>query len=166
MTKARGTGLRRVACSILIVASLGLAAPALAFDSGGGNSKSGGGSSSATVDAATLADARAHIKRQRWKQAVAVLKQVLAADPGNADALNLMGYSLRKSGDHKSAQGFYLKALKIKPGHRDANEYLGELYVEIGQFAKARQRLEALEGICGTGCEQYRELKQAIDAAS
>ena len=169
MTKARGTALRRVACPILIVVSLGLAAPSLAFDSGGnagGGSNGGGGGTSATVSAVTLADARAHIKRQRWKQAIGVLKQIIADDPGNADALNLMGYSLRKSGDYKSAQGFYLKALKIKPGHRDANEYLGELYVEIGQFAKARQRLEALEGICGTGCEQYRELKQAIDAAS
>ena len=168
MTKARGTALRRVACPILIIASLGLAAPTLAFDSGantGGGSNGGGGSTSATVSAVTLADARAHIKRQRWKQAIGVLKQIIADDPGNADALNLMGYSLRKSGDYKSAQGFYLKALKIKPGHRDANEYLGELYVEIGQLAKARQRLQALEDICGTGCEQYQELKQSIDAA-
>jgi len=76
-----------------------------------------------------------------------------------------MGCALRKSGDYRRAQGFYLKALKIKPMHRGANAYLGELYVETGQLAKARQRLEVLEAVCGTGYEEYRAHKQAIDAA-
>lgn len=179
MFRASRPGLRGVAGAVIVTVALGLAAPALAFDSGGsggGGSSGGGGGGSASssngdggssaVSTVTLADARTHIKRQRYRQAVATLRQILAADPNNADALNLMGYSLRKSGDYKNAQGFYLKALKISPRHRDANEYLGELYVEIGQLAKARERLRALEAICGTGCEQYRELKQSIDRAS
>jgi hypothetical protein len=35
--------------------------------------------------------------RKRWKEAV--LKRIIAAEPGNADALKLIGYSLRRSGD-------------------------------------------------------------------
>jgi len=155
-----GTGARRLMRSALLVACLGLATPSIAVDSSGSSS----GGSAASVSA--LLDAQTHIKRKRWNEAVAVLKQIIAIEPGNADALNLMGYSLRKSGDYKRAQGFYLKALKVSPKHLGANEYLGELYVETGQLAKAGQRLEALKGICGTGCEEYRELKQAIDAAS
>lgn len=163
MLSASRPGLRGVAGAVIVTLALGLAAPALAFDSGGYGGSDGSGSSS--VSTVTLADARAHIRRQAYRQAIATLRQILAADPNNADALNLMGFSLRKSGDYKNAQGFYLKALKIAPRHRDANEYLGELYVETGQLAKARERLQVLEAICGTGCEQYRELKQSIDRA-
>ena len=52
MTKAPGTALRRVAFPILIIASLGLAAPSLAFDSGG---NSGGNAAAAPMEAAAAA---------------------------------------------------------------------------------------------------------------
>jgi len=113
-----------------------------------------------------MQDARAQIKKQRWADAIATLRVVLEAEPNNADANNLMGYSLRKSGNLQRAEGFYLKALKLSPKHKGANEYLGELYVETGNLAKAKARLEVLESICGTGCEEYQDLKAAIDKAS
>ena len=65
------------------------------------------------------------------------------------------------------ALGFYLKALKINPKHKGAHEYLGELYVETGQLAKAREMLADLEKLCGnTSCEEYEDLEKAINAAS
>ena len=147
--------------------SAGLAAPATSFavDTGG----NGGGSSNANsvTRGPTLADARAQIKGRHWDKAIALLKQIVAASPNNADALNLLGFSLRKSGNMKSALGFYLKALKIEPNHKGANEYLGELYVETGQLAKAQERLKALATICGnTSCEEYQDLKKVIDKAA
>jgi tetratricopeptide (TPR) repeat protein len=145
--------------SLLLVGALASATPVLANDGGYG----GGGSSNSGY---SLDDARSLIERGRYRDAIGVLRHVVDAEPRNADALNLLGFSLRKNGDMRNAQGFYLKALKIRPNHRDANEYLGELYVEIGQFEKARARLDALEGICGTSCREYRALKSVIDKAS
>jgi Flp pilus assembly protein TadD len=114
-----------------------------------------------------LSDARAHISAENWQQAVAVLRTIVADDGNNADALNLLGFSLRKSGDMKNAEGFYLKALKLDPGHKGANEYLGELYVETGRIDEARELLETLAGLCGnTTCEEYEDLEKAIAAAS
>jgi tetratricopeptide (TPR) repeat protein len=143
----------------------GLSMPAYAVDSGGGGS--GGGNSSRDSSGPTLSDARARIRAEQWDKAVALLKTIVSDTPNDADANNLLGYALRKSGDYKNAEGFYLKALKLNPKHRGAHEYLGELYVEIGQMAKARDLLARLEQICGnTSCEEYRELADFIAAKS
>lgn len=153
----------RTAAAIAIALSL-IAVPAFAVDtpSGGG----GGGASTSETSGPTLADARALIRAEKWKPAIAMLKTIVANDSRNADALNLLGFSLRKSGDMKNAEGFYLKALKLNPRHKGANEYLGELYVETGQMAKARERLETLAKLCGnTTCEEYEDLEKAIAAA-
>lgn len=154
----------RIAKTIVIALTcVALASPAFAVDTGGGSSSSNNsGSSSSQASGPTIEDARGFIKAGQYKSAIGVLKVLIADDPNNADALNLMGFSLRKSGDPDRALGFYLKALKINPKHRGANEYLGELYVEIGQIDKAKERLKVLEGICGTSCEEYEDLAEAI----
>lgn len=113
-----------------------------------------------------LAAVRAQIDQGGYDQAIVLLRQVIAARPNDADALNLMGFSLRKSGDFDRALGFYQKALRIEPGHLGANEYLGELYVETGEAEGAQRQLIALEGLCGTSCEEYLDLKTAIAAAN
>ena len=63
----------------------------------------------------------------------------------HADVYNLMGFSLRKTGDHKQAYTFYRKALDFDPEHKGALEYLGELYVETGQIDKASENVAAPE---------------------
>jgi Flp pilus assembly protein TadD len=148
----------RILSAVIVTAALACATPSLAIDLGGG-------STNFSVNA-SMDDARAQIRSQRWADAVRTLRLVLEAEPNNADANNLMGYSLRKSGKMQRAEGFYLKALKLSPRHRGANEYLGELYVETGHLDRARERLDALEAICGKGCDEYRDLKSAIDKAS
>jgi hypothetical protein len=50
------------------------------------------------------------------------------------------------------------------PRHLGANEYLGELYVELGQFDKAKERLAVLRAACGEDCRQTKELEQAIQS--
>lgn len=156
----------RTAAAIAIALSL-IAVPALAVDTpSGGGGGGGGGASSESSSGPTLADARALIRAEKWKSAIAMLKTIVANDSRNADALNLLGFSLRKSGDMKNAEGFYLKALKLNPKHKGANEYLGELYVETGHMEKAKERLETLAKLCGnTTCEEYEDLEKAIAAA-
>ena len=87
-------------------------------------------------------------------------------DTGSADWNNLMGYSLRKSKtpDYAAAEKYYDEALRIAPAHRNALEYSGELYLMLEQLPKAEQRLAALDKACSFGCEQYTELKKAVQA--
>jgi tetratricopeptide (TPR) repeat protein len=110
-----------------------------------------------------LAQARSHIQARQWAAALDELKRV--NDTGSADWNNLMGYSLRKSSkpDLDAAERFYNEALRIDPKHRNAIEYLGELHLMKGDLAAAEKRLAALDKLCTFGCEQYTDLKKAIE---
>ncbi|MBM3732114.1 MAG: tetratricopeptide repeat protein [Acidimicrobiia bacterium] len=112
-----------------------------------------------------LAPVRTKIEAKDYKGAIALLATILKADPKNADAHNLMGYSLRKSGDFEQSLAHYQKALAIDPKHKGALEYLGELYVQTDQLAKAREMAARLKALCPKGCEELTDLEKAIAGA-
>jgi len=112
-------------------------------------------------DAPDLTSVRAKIKAKDFKGALAELTPMLATHQ-HADVYNLMGFSLRKTGDYKQAYTFYRKALDFNPEHKGALEYLGELYVETGQVEKARENVVLLKKLCPGGCEELEDLEQAI----
>ena len=114
--------------------------------------------------AATLNDAEHKIAASDYKGAIPILAAIVKADPKNTDALNLMGYSYRKTGQTDLALQYYNKALALSPKHLGANEYLGELYVELGQIDKAKERLAVLQAACGN-CAQTRDLAAFIAKA-
>jgi tetratricopeptide (TPR) repeat protein len=116
---------------------------------------------SAKVD--HLAAARNLIKVEQWPAAIAELKRV--GDDGGADWANLMGYALRKSSppDLEAAERYYNDALRIDPKHRGALEYSGELYLMKGDLARAEERLKALDKACFLPCEEYTDLKKAVE---
>jgi Flp pilus assembly protein TadD len=116
-------------------------------------------------DAPDLTSVRAKIKAKDFKAAIAELTPMLETHQ-HADVYNLMGFSLRKSGDPKQAYTFYRKALDFDPEHKGALEYLGELYVETGQVDKARENVVLLKKLCPGGCEELADLEQAIASAS
>ena len=101
-------------------------------------------------DAPDLTSVRAKIKAKDFKGALAELTPMLATYQ-HADVYNLMGYSLRKTGDYKQAYTFYRKALDFDPDHKGALEYLGELYVETGQIEKAKENIVRLQQLCPSG---------------
>ncbi len=72
-----------------------------------------------------------------------------------------MGYTLRKTGNLKKAEIYYLKGLNLDPNHLGINEYLGELYVETNRIELAKKRLNTLQGC---NCEEYKELKELIES--
>jgi tetratricopeptide (TPR) repeat protein len=115
-------------------------------------------------DAPDLASIRAKIKAKDYKGAITELTPMLATNQ-HADVYNLMGFSLRKSGDYKQAYTFYRKALDFDPQHKGALEYLGELYVETGQVDKAKENVALLQKICPAGCEELSDLQEAISGA-
>ena len=57
---------------------------------------------------------------------------------------------------------YYEKALSLDPPHKEAHEYIGELYLKLKQPEKAKEHLAKLDSICFFGCEEFDELKEAI----
>lgn len=110
-----------------------------------------------------LADARTLVKAKKWSEAVAELKRV--NDPASADWNNLMGFSIRRgtTPDLDASERFYNEALRINPTHRGALEYSGQLYLMKGDLATAEKRLAVLDKACTFGCEEYTDLKKAIE---
>jgi tetratricopeptide repeat protein len=133
---------------------------------GGGMGGGGGGGGSAPVppaDPAYTAGVKA-IERGNYAEAIRLLEGVVAKDDRNADAYNWLGYATRQSGDAAKSIALYQKALAIDPKHRGAHEYLGEAYLVLGDLPKAREHLAALNRLCFFSCEQYRDLKEAVQA--
>ncbi len=111
-----------------------------------------------------LAVAEKAVKAGNYNRAIELLQKVVAGDSQNANAWNYLGFSQRKLKKFDQALGAYQKALAIDPEHRGANEYLGELYLQTGNLAKAKERLKKLDDVCTFGCEEFDDLKQAIKA--
>ena len=104
------------------------------------------------------------VKSANYNKAVKLFNKVVATKPTDADAWNYLGFSNRKLKKFDLALSAYQKALAIDPKHRGANEYLGELYLQTDDLAKAKERLKTLDDICTFGCEEYDDLKAAIKA--
>ena len=103
------------------------------------------------------------IDAEKYEMAISELRTALVESPDDADLLNLLAYSQRKLMRFDEALVNYQKALKIEPEHRGANEYLGELYLQLGQLDDALQRLKVLDDACFFGCEEFDELEEAIE---
>jgi Tfp pilus assembly protein PilF len=143
---------------IVVIAALSFGFTATAFAAGGGG---------ADTTASKPADpnyvrAKAMIEARDYANALPLLQQVVAKDPKNADAYNLMGYATRKSGNANGSLQYYQQALAIDPRHLGANEYIGEAYLMLDQPAQADQHLARLDSLCVFGCAEYRMLKTAI----
>jgi Flp pilus assembly protein TadD len=134
-------------------ASAMLSAPAYAVDN------------MSSTDAPDLTSVRAKIKAKDYSAALTELRD-LAEDTQQADVYNLLGFTLRKTGDFKTSLTYYTKALELQPEHKAAREYLGELYVETGNMDKAKEQLAILAKLCPGGCEEREDLQKVINSKS
>ncbi len=149
--------------SIVALSVTSLSSPAVHAAGGGG----GGGAAEAFQSTSKPLDpnftqAKAMIEARNYAGAMPLLQQVVAKDPKNADAYNLMGYATRKSGNPNGSLVYYNQALGIDPKHLGAHEYVGEAYLPLGRLPEAEQQLARLDSLCVFGCTEYRMLKQAI----
>lgn len=101
-----------------------------------------------------------------WPGAAAVFRDAVARDAGNAGYHNMYAYALRSGPNPPMDLVFrhYNEALRLDPKHRGAHEYLGEAYLMVGNLAKAKEHLAALDRICFFGCDEYTMLKKAVAA--
>ncbi|TMH39770.1 MAG: tetratricopeptide repeat protein [Betaproteobacteria bacterium] len=103
------------------------------------------------------------VEAGNWKTAVDSFERVASRDPNNADAQNYLGYAWRKSGNLDLAFKHYNEALRLDPKHRGAHEYIGEAYLIVNNLPKAEEHLARLDKLCFFPCEEYRDLKKAVE---
>ena len=120
-------------------------------------------------DQALLADADyaaglAAIKAGDAAQALRHFQSALRRFPDAADLHNELGFAHRKLRQMDRAFEHYKRALSIEPRHRGAHEYIGEAYLMVDNLAGAERHLAELRAICLLGCDEVRELEQAVAA--
>ncbi|HYX03421.1 MAG TPA: tetratricopeptide repeat protein [Reyranella sp.] len=148
--------------SLVLAAALLLGLSAGALAAGGADPQPSQQSQPAKPVDPNYIRAKQMIEARDYRNALPLLQQVVAKDPRNADAYNLMGYSMRMSGDANGSLQYYQQALAIDPRHLGAHEYIGEAYLMLNRPAEAEQHLTRLDSLCVFGCTEYRMLKSAI----
>ena len=111
-----------------------------------------------------------------WQGVIDHMSAVVKGKPWHDNAYSLLGFAHRKLGDFDRSLAFYDKALTLNPHNREALEYLGEAYLEMGQPERAEGVLERLALECErvaptfanrdwrTGCEEWVHLNAAYQA--
>ncbi|WLS80971.1 tetratricopeptide repeat protein [Erwinia pyri] len=99
-------------------------------------------------------------KAGRYDEALQMLDRL--QQPNTAKAWNYRGYATRKLGRTDEGIGYYQKSIALDPRYAKVREYLGEAYMVKRQPVQAREQLKIIAGICGTSCEEYRDLSAAI----
>ncbi len=165
--------------ALSLAAALGLSAAAFAAGDGGGSDASPANNqckkgevwdkskkkcvkaeSGILPDEELYQQGRALAKQGHYDWAIEVLAFVQnRQDPR---VLNYTGYSHRKAGRLDVGISYYRQALAIDPNFNLAREYLGEGYIAAGRVDLAKAELAAIEKSCGTECEEYRDLAEAI----
>ena len=119
--------------------------------------------SSVLPDSELTEYAYALAKADRYQEAIDVLD--LLNNPDTPRALNYRGYATRKLGRTDEGIGYYLKSVALDPHYPQVREYLGEAYVIQGKFDLAKDQLATIEKLCGSDCEYYEDLANALAQA-
>jgi tetratricopeptide (TPR) repeat protein len=102
-------------------------------------------------------------KTGEYAEALDVLRS--ARNQADPRIQTMIGFSLRKLGLVDEAMGYYAAALRTDPNLTSTRQYLGEAYLHKGERAKAVEQLAEIELRCGTTCEHYKLLAEAIAAS-
>lgn len=111
-----------------------------------------------------LEEINAMLKAKDFSKALSELVALDKEFTNNADINNLLGFASRNLGQFSQSARYYSKALQINPNHIGALEYQGELFVKTNKIKAAKKNLAKLKQLCGTNCDEYRDLKKAIAA--
>ena len=114
----------------------------------------------------SFADAVGLLNQARYEEALGALERTQAAVGPHPDVLTYMGFANRRLGRFDQSFAYYSEALRIDPDNLGVNEYLGELYIQLGDMPRARQQLARLDDLCAYGCAQREELAHWIQVAS
>jgi tetratricopeptide (TPR) repeat protein len=106
--------------------------------------------------------ARGLMAKGDWAGAVPLLEAHLSGFYDDDETMADLGYAYWHIGEKELAVATLQSALWINPRNLEANLYLGEVSLDIGNPAEAQHRLEILDGICFFGCAEYWTLKRLL----
>jgi len=112
--------------------------------------------------------AEKYINEKKYKKSLKLLKALTKRKDLNglrSDIYNLLSCTYRKIQNRNLDKSFatYMMALEINPKHIGTHEYLGELYLILGELEKSKIMLNKLELLAGIEFEEYLDLKSSID---
>ena len=107
---------------------------------------------------------RAAVTKSDWKQAQELARASVEKNPSSPDYHNLYAYSIRMGANPQLELVFkhYNEALRLDPKHLGAHEYLGEVYLTVGNLDKAKEQLRMLDRLCFFSCKEFSTLKKAV----
>jgi tetratricopeptide (TPR) repeat protein len=105
--------------------------------------------------------ARALVLAGKYAEGLAAFRALGHDD--SAEVANYVGYTYRKLGDYDASRMWYEKALAADPNHVRTWQYYGMWHAEQGNVLKAKDFLEKVRLLCGTGCQEYQDLKGGIE---
>jgi len=94
--------------------------------------------------------------------AIDSFEAALTIDPGHTAIFIDLADAARQQGLQGKAIKYYREALEHEPANLAAISGEGEALVEKGAVEKARRNLSRLESLCGSGCDESRQLAAAI----
>ena len=101
------------------------------------------------------------VKAGRYQEALERFRSAVKRDKKNPEYLNMMAYTLRKTGNIDDAFDTYAKALQLKPAFPQAREYLGEAHLQALLL-----QLDVLRGYGDDGKKEYAALVAALQEAA
>ncbi|HEY6965982.1 MAG TPA: tetratricopeptide repeat protein [Burkholderiales bacterium] len=90
-----------------------------------------------------LQDALAHHQAGRLREAEALYRALLEAEPGNSEALHLLGVAAHQLGRHEEAVGLIGRAIAANPSRPEFHSNLGEVQRTLGRHAEAERCFRA-----------------------
>lgn len=150
--------------SILVMAGMLLAASAAPAAPSGGSSRTTPPTTPVPADqpAPSLFDQGMELVRnERFEDARKLFATLVEKDPKDADGLNMLAYTQRKTGDLDAALANYHRALELRPKFPQAREYLGEAYLQL-----ALRELDTLRKYGDDGKDEAKQLIAAVHAAA
>lgn len=145
---------RTIAALILLVIGLTVS-PAMA-DYGGDPPDS------INPEARSLYDQGAeHFRKKQWNLAIPTYLQAVRIEPRFVEAWNSLGFCYRKVKDNQKALDAYRRAIDLKPDFKFAHEYIGRLYIAMGNREAAMRHYEILRRL---DAKMAAELLRAIEA--
>jgi tetratricopeptide (TPR) repeat protein len=113
----------------------------------------------------TLQSAQAHHQAGRLDEAATGYRNVLTAEPNNADALHLLGLVAFQQGDLNAAVASIARAIQADRTRTEFHTNLAAMYVALRRLDKARESYAAAlaikpdlaEALCGLGTVQLAQ---------
>src|SRR5690606_10681651 len=85
------------------------------------------------------------VRNERYADAIAAYKEVLAVEPKDPDAHLGLGNAYFNQGQFAEAEGYYTAAIKLDPDWPIANLYLADTYRLLRRYGEAEAAYKAVE---------------------